>query len=190
MEPKKSFLVHPLTPPRPDLKKMLHSLRYYYRHRQSKVKGPAYQLINQSTIMCSLFKITNIKFFYYPWQLYFTLPYLDLLLPSTTHTHHPPPNLSRLQCASPHGLVNCLGKSPRGFLHFFISFPGSCKTVLSYQTTVFSSKKSNTEKAKSKKKRSDGLGRQTSAACPVYLSFLPYMFIVCYHHHEIPIKYI
>ena len=84
----------PLTPPRPDLKKMLHSLRYYYRHRQSKVKGPAYQLINQSTInhVLPLQNYQYIKFFYHPWQLYFTLPlpYLDLLLPSTTHTHHPP----------------------------------------------------------------------------------------------------
>ena len=106
-----------------------------------------------------------------------TLLYLTFTLPRSSsplyHSHTPPPpNLSRLQCASPHGLVNCLGKSPRGFLHFFISFPGSCKTVLSYQTTVFSSKKSNTKKAKKKGIRWIGPANVGSLSCLPIVSAL------------------
>ena len=147
--------------------------------------------------MCSLFKITNILGFF-TIHGNFTLPYLDLapsFLPlrhSYTPLTPPPPfqNLSEIAVLFPTRLGKLSWKIPtRVSLFSFFSRQLQNGAII-LDNAIFLQKKQHYKKEKKEKEKgSDGLGRQTSAACS-FPSYLPYLSTVCYHYHESPIKYI
>ena len=190
VEPKKPFPIPPPPPPpeeprAPISEKMLHSPRYYYRHRQ-KVKGPAYQLINQSTInhVLPLQNYQYIRFFYHPWQLYLTLPrscsFFSPPSPLTYTPLTPPPfqNLSEIAVLFPTRLGKLSWKIPtRVSLFSFFSRQLQNGAII-LDNAIFLQKKQHYKKEKKKKRRDPmdwaGRRRQPVLFHRIYLTCPPY----------------